>query len=156
MNIPGPERSVEGLYYWRKADRSARQYNGTVVLQGSEVAIDFFDNVLPKIDENGLNINVLYVSSAELFWHLPENRQREIYPDELALEAIGITGFTMPTMHKWVLSAEGRERSLYPFKAGHYLGSGKAEMVIKEGGLDGDSQWKTVLDYAKTVEKKKL
>ncbi len=154
--IPGAEESINGLYYWRKADPSAKQYNGTVVLQGSEVAIDFFNHVLPKIDEKGLNINILYVSSAELFENLPEDKKKVIFPQELASEAMGITGFTLPTMEKWIASFEGRKRSLYPFKAGHYLGSGKSEMVIKESGLDAESQWQAVLDYAKTVEKKKL
>jgi len=154
--LPHPCAAKNGIYAWRKADTSSKQYNGTIVLQGSEVGIEFFDHVLPKINEAGLNINVYYVASADLFDLLPESRQNEIFPDKLGKEAMGITGFTLPTMHRWILSDEGRKKTLYPFMKGRYLGSGKAEKVIEEAGLDGKSIWDAVHNYAKTVEKKKL
>lgn len=154
--LPEPATANKGLYYWRKADRTAKQYNGTIVLQGSEVGIEYFNHVLPKIDSEGLNINILYVASHELFDLLPESDQNSIFTEEMAGESMGITGFTLPTMERWVTSSEGRKRTLYPFRNGHYLGSGKAEMVIREAGLDGESLIKATLDYAKTIEKNKL
>jgi transketolase len=152
--LPPADACVTGIYAWRKADMAAKQYNGSIVMQGSEVGIDFFNYVLPKIDEKGLNMNVYYIASAELFDMLSPDKQKEIYPEERSKEAMGITGFTFPTMCRWITSLEGRNRTLYPFKKGHFLGSGRAESVIREAGLSGEDQWHAVLEYAKMIEKK--
>jgi len=146
--------AVKGLYRLVEADPGLSPYHGTVVLQGSEVGNTFFFDVLPVLRKEGLNINVYYVSSAELFDLLPDEEKNAIYPEERALEAMGITGFTLPTMYRWVTSSEGRRRTLYPFKAGHYLGSGKPDRVLKEGGLDAESVISAILDYARHIEKK--
>ena len=37
--------------------------------------------------------------------------------------------------------------TLHPFKKGHYLGSGQADMVMAEAGLDGEGQVKTIVEY---------
>jgi transketolase len=144
-----------GVYPLLKADPNKKAYHGTVVIQGSESGYAFVTETLPKIRQAGLNLNVYYVASAELFDLLPKAQQEQLFPAEHAAEAMGITGFTMPTMYRWLNSREGREFSLYPFKAGHYLGSGKSEMVVKQAGLDGDSQFEGISKYAAWVSTKK-
>ncbi|TRZ64160.1 hypothetical protein D4R20_03090, partial [bacterium] len=62
-------------------------------------------------------------------------------------KALGITGFTHPTMCKWVTGYEERKKVLHPFRGGYYLGSGNAESVLKQAGLDGDSIYKEVKKY---------
>ena len=47
--------------------------------------------------------------------HLPRGHARE---------AMGITGFTLPTMYRWIRSDLGRAHTLHPFAKGHFLGSG--------------------------------
>jgi len=150
LRLPAPQAAVEGVYAMRKADPS-RPSNGTLVLQGSGVTNAFVADVLPRIDESGLNMNVYYVASAELFEMLPRQRREEIFPEAHKRESMGITGFTLPTMYKWVLSDEGREMTLHPFKKGKYLGSGQAEFVLHEAGLDGEAQWEAVRAYAERV-----
>jgi len=66
-----------------------------------------------------------------------------------AREAMGITGFTLPTLYRWVQSDRGRAASLHPFMKGHYLGSGQAAAVLKEAGLDGESQFKAIEKYVR-------
>jgi hypothetical protein len=39
--------------------------------------------------------------------------------------------------------------TLHPFQKGHYLGSGQAEMVLAQAGLDGESQFKAIVQYVK-------
>ncbi len=151
-NLPPAAAAVDGIYAMRRADPNATPYNGTVILQGSGITNTFVSEVLPRIDEAGLNMNIFYVSSAELFSMLPEERQNEIYPEELAAEAMSITGLTLPTMYKWVTSREGRRRSVHAFIHGHYLGSGKAHKVLEEASLHGDGQWKAIKDYADWME----
>ena len=60
---------------------------------------------------------------------------------------MGITGFTLPTMYRWVRSDRGRAATLHPFQKGHYLGSGQADKVMAEAGLDGESQFKAIKRY---------
>jgi transketolase len=136
------------VYFIRKANPGLKPRHGTVVLQESGVAMEFIKIALPRIAADNLNLNVVYVSSAELFDALPAAERAEIFTDSMAREAMAITGFTLPTMHRWIWSREGLLRSLHPFRKGHYLGSGPAEKVLQEAGLDGESQWKSVREYA--------
>jgi transketolase len=135
-----------GLYVLRSAD-PARRRDGTVVLQESGVAYAFVEEALPLLDKVGMNIHVMYVASAELFDLLPQEEQDRIYPPELADEAMGITGFTLPTLYRWVPSRLGRAHSLHPFRSGRYPGSGQGAMVLKEAGLDGKSQFEAISQY---------
>ena len=134
----------QGLYLLRKARGKGE---GTVVLQGSDVAYAFVEEALPKLMAEGIELHVYYVASAELFDLLPVSDQESIYPEERAREAMGITGFTLPTMYRWICSREGRAMTLHPFQKGHYLGSGQAHMVLSEAGLDGESQYRAVMRY---------
>jgi transketolase len=135
-----------GLYLLRKARGKG---DGTVVLQGSEVGYAFVETALPLMDKEGLDLDIYYVASAELFDLLPRSEQEKIFPESRAQKAMGITGFTLPTMYRWIRSDRGREMTLHPFQKGHYLGSGQAHMVVAEGGLDGESQFKGIMRYVK-------
>ena len=130
--------------------RAARKKNaGVVVLQGSDVAYAFVEEALPLLEKKGVDLFVYYVASAELFDLLPKRMQEKIFPEEHAWRAMGITGFTLPTMYRWIRSDKGREMTLHPYLRGHFLGSGQAHMVLAEAGLDGKSQFKTIMKYLK-------
>ncbi len=146
LGLAPPKDAMQGVYLLRKAKS---QPQGTVVLQGSGVTYAFVNETLTMLDEEGVDLNVYYVSSAELFDLLPHSEQGKIFPEEHALDAMGITGFTLPTMFRWVTSELGRSMSLSPFKGGHYLGSGQADMVLAEAGLDGKSQFRAIMKFIK-------
>jgi transketolase len=152
LGLPPPEASVKGVCRLIAGDPERRPYHGTLVLQGSEIGVAFVADVLPVLRREKLNMNVYYIASAELFDLLPEAEQLAIYPEARAREAMGITGFTPATMHRWVTSYAGRRRLLHPFLAGRYLGSGAAAKVMEEGGLSGPALAAAVLDYARFME----
>jgi transketolase len=129
--------------------RAQNQRAGTIVLQGSEVGYAFVEYALPFLKKEGIDVDAYYVASAELFDLLSPAEQEKIFPPDRAREAMGITGFTLPTLDRWILSARGRKHSLHPFQKGHYLGSGQADQVLAEAGLDGESQGKAILRYVK-------
>jgi transketolase len=133
-----------GVYRLRKAHRHAA---GTLVLQGSEVAYAFIQQALPLLEEKGVDLEVYYVASAELFDLLPASEQERIFSEKQAQRAMGITGFSLPTMYRWIRSDRGRRATLHPYRQGHYLGSGQAEMVLAEAGLDGASQFDAIMRY---------
>ena len=129
--------------------------NAVVVLQGSDVAYAFVQDALPLLVKEGMDVEVYYVASAELYDLLPVHEQERIFPEALAQKAMGITGFTLPTMYRWVRSDQGRRATLHAFQRGHYLGSGQAEDVLAEAGLDGESQFKAIAKYVKGRQDRK-
>jgi len=118
-----------------------------VVLQESAVTYAFVQEALPLLAQEGIDALVYYVASAELFDLLPEDERHRLYGDEQARRAIGITGFTLPTLYRWVRSEEGLAASLHPFRNGHFLGSGQGEVVLREAGLDGAGQFAAIRDF---------
>ncbi|MBN1270288.1 MAG: hypothetical protein JXB04_11925 [Kiritimatiellae bacterium] len=145
--------TAKGVYRLLGADPD-RKRDGTIVLQESAVAYAFVEEALPLIRQAGFNLNVFYVSSAELFDLLPAAQQARIFPTSLANEAMGITGFTLPTMYRWVRSAGGLAHTLHPYGKGHYLGSGQGSVVLREAGLDGESQFKAIDAYVKARQRR--
>jgi transketolase len=120
---------------------------GAVVLQGSEVAFAFVQETLPLLRKEGIDVDAYYVASEELFdLHSPA-RQEAIFPAATSSRALGITGFTLPTMYRWITGDRGRQFTLHPFSKGHYLGSGQAEAVMREAGLDGRGQLKAIKGF---------
>ncbi|MBI4656061.1 MAG: hypothetical protein HY746_04835 [Elusimicrobia bacterium] len=150
--LPPAHEAVKGIYPFLKADRRKKPYHGTVVIQGNGVAAIFANKILPELKKSGLNINVYYVASMELFDLLDEKEKEKIYPENLAMEAMGLTDFTLPTIYYWVRSNQGIKRTLHSFKKGRYLGSGKADDVLTEAGLDAQSQLKAITEYSKFIE----
>ena len=143
LGLAPAEAAVSGVY----ALRASESPDVTVVLQESAVAYAFVREALPVLEEKGVDALVYYVASAELFDLLPDEERRAILPEARAAEAVGVTGFTLPTLYRWVTSEAGRSASLYPFRTGHYLGSGPGDQVLAEAGLDGESQAAAILRY---------
>jgi transketolase len=138
LGLAPTSAAATGVYRLRAANGPR---DGTLVLQGSAVAYAFLQQALPRLVADGIELDVYYVASAELFDALPLEEQERIFPAEAAAEAMGITDFTMPTLYRWVTSPRGREASLSPFRQGRFLGSGPGPMVLLEAGLDGESQY---------------
>jgi transketolase len=144
LGLAGPQAAVSGLYLLR---RPKGKGVGTIVLQESAVTYAFVQQALPLLEKDGIDLWVYSVASAELFDLLPEEEQKAIFPQERAQEAMGITGFTLPTMFRWICSDLGRKMTLHPYRKGHYLGSGQGDMVLAEAGLDGESQAQAIKRY---------
>jgi transketolase len=150
LGLAPPEAAVSGVYLLKKPKGQGR---GTVVLQESAVTFAFVEQALPILEKEGLDPWVYSVASAELFDLLPAEQQQEIFPEARAREAMGITGFTLPTMDRWIRSDLGRAHTLHPYRKGHYLGSGPGPMVLAEAGLDGESQARTIQEFVEALEK---
>ncbi len=144
MGLAPVSAARTGVYALRSAEGDG---DGTVVLQGSGVTYAFLEDALPRLEKAGVDLNIYYVASEELFDALSPEEKEDIFPAAHSEEAMGITGFTLPTMYRWIRSDAGREATMYPFQKGHYLGSGQADMVLDEAGLDGASQARAVLRY---------
>jgi transketolase len=156
LGLPPAHLAAEGVYAIHRADPGSRQYNGTIILQGNGVASIFISEVYPRIRELGLNMNIFYVTSVELFKLLSRAERESILPEALTHEAVGITDFTLPTLYQWVRSNDGIRRSLHSFRGGHYLGSGSAAKVLEEAGIHAGGQLEMIVRYAADIEKGKF
>jgi transketolase len=132
------EAARNGVYRLRAPKGKA---DGTLVLQESGVTLAFVADVLPRLEREGVDLDVYYVASAELFDALTPAERERIFPESSAQEAMGITGFTFTTMYRWVRSERGRAATLHPYRQGHYPGSGQGAVVLHEAGLDADAQY---------------
>ena len=147
LGLEPAEKAADGVYLLRAARK--KKPDATIVLQGSEVAFAFVQETLPALTREGIDLEAYYVSSAELFDLLPPARRGKAFPPGVASRAMGITGFTLPTMYRWITGERGRRWILHPFRKGRFLGSGQAEAVMREAGLDGRSQLAAIKGFLK-------
>jgi transketolase len=141
LGLAPADAAATGVYSLRQA---RGRPDGVVVLQESGVTLAFVNEALPLLEQSGIDLDVYYVASAELFDRLPVSQQEQAFPAAAAEQAMGITGFTLPTMYRWVRSVRGREFTMHPFQRGHFLASGRGEAVMQEAGLDGRSQFEAI------------
>jgi transketolase len=144
LGLAPASEAVNGVY---KLLSSNGKSEGSIVLQESGVAYAFVEQTLPLLKQKGIDLDVYYVSSAELFDLLSVEEQNAIFPESVAMHAMGLTGFTLPTMYRWVRSDLGRSMTLHPFSHGRYPGSGPGDRVISEAGLDGEGQFTAITKY---------
>jgi transketolase len=144
LGLAPAEACRTGVYRLRAPKGTA---DGVLVLQESAVTMAFVNEVLPALEKDGVDLDVYYVASAELFDALPAAERERIFPEQLAMEAMGITGFTLPTMWRWIRSDRGRAATLHPYAKGHYPGSGQGQFVLHEAGLDGEGQHAAIRKY---------
>jgi transketolase len=156
LNLPDVMQTTNGIYALRKANPRLEHYDGTVVLQGNGVASIFVGDVLPRLDRDGYNLNIYYISSVELFNQLVPADRARIFPDQLAYESMGITDFTLPTMYRWIRSPLGLDHTLHSFRHNRYLGSGSAEKVLEEAGIHAEGQWQAITEFAKKFREMKM
>jgi transketolase len=145
MGLAPAAAATHGLYVLRRPHGGGD--DGAIVLQESAVTYTFVVEVLPLLDRDGATPWIYVISSAELFDLLPEEEQRRIFPPEHRQEAMGITGFTLPTLERWLLSDAGRAATLHPYRKGHFLGSGAGPTVLEEAGLGPEGQYDAVRAY---------
>jgi len=144
LGLAAAENSITGVYKLLEANGKP---DATIVYQGSDVAYAFISGVLPRLKEKGVNLDVYYVSSAELFDRLDVQERKEIYPASAAKSAMMISGFTVATTYRWTMSERGREFTLYPWKNGAFLGSGPGDVCLEQAGMHGEAQWEVIQKF---------
>ena len=137
--------AVKGVYYLHRAKDSQA---GTVFVQGAGIGRIVVEKVLPEIlADKAPDVNILYVTSRELFELLPQEEQDQLVPPQWMQKAMGLTDFTLPTLDCWLHSQAGRKHSLYPHKKGRFLGSAAGPKIYEEAGMDGASVLAAIRTY---------
>jgi transketolase len=144
LGLAPAEDSVKGVYKLLEANGKP---DASIVYQGSEVAYAFAAHVLPRLKEKGINLDVYYVSSAELFDRLDEQERNEIYPYATAQSAMMFSGFTAATTYRWIMSERGRQFTMYPWKSGNFLGSGQGDVCLEQAGMHAEAQLEVIQKF---------
>jgi transketolase len=144
LGLAAPEASVKGVYKLLAANGKP---DATLVYQGSDVAYAFVTGVLPRLREKGVNLDVYYIASAELFDRLDEQERMDIYPFSAATSAMMFSGFTAATTYRWIMSERGRNYTMYPWKQGFFLGSGTGDVCLEQAGMHAAAQWEIIQKF---------
>jgi transketolase len=144
LGLAAPEQSIKGVYKLLKANGTPE---ATIVYQGSDVAYAFVSGVLPRLKEKGINLDIYYISSTELFDRLDKQEKTGIYPFSAASSAMMFSGFTAATTYRWIMSERGRDYTLFPWKNGAFLGSGRGDVCLEQAGMHGEAQWKVIQKF---------
>ncbi len=145
------QSAVQGVYYLHRAKK---QDAGTVFVQGAGVGRIVVEKVLPEIlAGKAPDVNLIYVTSRELFELLPQDEQDTLVPPALMQKAMGLTDFTLPTLDCWLHSQAGRAHSVYPHKNGRYLGSGVGAKLYEEAGMGPMSLLAAIRTYAEDLKR---
>lgn len=141
-----------GVYYLHRAKA---EQAGTVFVQGAGIGRIVVEKVLPEVlAGRATDVNIIYITSRELFELLPQDEQDRLVPPQLMQRAMGLTDFTLPTLDGWLHSQLGRQYTLYPLKNGRYLGSGVGAKLYEEAGMDGVSVLKQIRAYAEDLKQR--
>ena len=102
LGLPPATAAVTGVYRLCRAEGKEGRHVGAPG-QRRRLCVCRADPAAPA--KKGDRSGCLLCERAELFDLLPAAAKDAIYPETAAREAMGITGFTLPTMERWVCSA---------------------------------------------------
>ena len=141
-----PKAAAKGMYMIRDFD-PAKPTHGYVVVQGSSSTVNLL-SVLPRLEQNGINVKVVSAISGELFQRQSEEYRTSVLPPEAPYDLMIVsTG----TRRVWPLQNVGPltdEYSLVTDWHDEWLTGGTESDVIAEAQLDPESIFRGVKRFA--------
>ena len=141
-----PLAAAKGLYLIRDWD-SNQPAQGTVFVQGSNSTVNLV-NVLPRLDEAGVNVRVVAVVSEELFARQPASYRDSIVSDASRYDAMVVSTGTRRFPPVSGLGPLTDEYSLWSDWGDQWLTGGTEPDVIAEAHLDADSIYAGIVRFA--------
>jgi transketolase len=141
-----PKAAAKGLYVIRdfKPDQPKHGY---IITQGSSSSVNLV-SVLPRLEQEGVNVKVIAAISEELFRRQPETYRDSVLPPEAKLDLMVVsTG----TRRVWPIGGVGPltdEYSLVSDWDDQWLTGGTEGDVIAEAHLDPESIYQGVKRFA--------
>jgi transketolase len=144
--------AAKGFYVIRDFDPD-RPRHGYVLAQGSSSTFNLLQ-VLPRLQEAGINVKVVACISEELFARQPEAYRDAVLPAEAKLDMMVVT---TGTQRMWPLQDPGpltHEYSLTSDFHDRWLSGGSESDVIAEAHLDQESVFAGVKRFADDRDKR--
>ena len=136
----------KGLYLIRDYDPAAAPM-GTVFVQGSSSTTNLVE-VLPRLDEAGINVRVVSVISTELFGFQPESYQDHVLPTSSRYDCMVISTMTKRVPPIPNLGPLTEDYSLYADFDDRWRSGGTETDVIAESHLDQESIYEGIVRFA--------
>jgi transketolase len=149
---PDIKAAAKGLYVIRDFAQGQPR-DGYVVVQGSSATFNLVQ-VLPKLEEAGINVKVISAISEELFDHQPESYRNSVLPAEAVYDVMFISS---GTRRMWPLRNVGPLTDDYSMTSDFHNGwltGGMEADVIAEAHLDQKSILAGVQRFASEREKR--
>ncbi|MDE2919640.1 MAG: hypothetical protein OXR64_07315 [Chloroflexota bacterium] len=141
-----PLAAAKGLYLIRDWDPD-KPAQGTVFVQGSNSTVNLV-NVLPRLDEAGVNVRVVAVVSEELFARQPASYRDSIVSEASRYDAMVVSTGTRRFPPVSGLGPLTDEYSLWSDWGDQWLTGGTEPDVIAEAHLDADSIYAGIVRFA--------
>ena len=137
----------KGLYLIREFDRTTPPL-GTVFVQGSSSTMNLV-KVLPRLDQDGINVRVAAVISTELFKQQPDAYRRHVFPDATRYDCMVVSTMTKRVPPIPNLGPLTEEYSLYADFDDRWRSGGTESDVIAEAQLDEESIYEGIARFAR-------
>jgi transketolase len=138
--------AAKGLYVIRDF-APGKPKHGYVVAQGASATVNLV-NVLPRLEQGGINVKVISAISEELFDHQSESYRRSVLPSEALQDLMFVSS---GTRRMWPLRNVGSLTEAYSLTSdwdNQWLTGGLEADVILEAHLDADSIFAAVQRFA--------
>jgi len=134
---PDPKAAAKGIYLIRDYGEG-RPRHGTVFVQGATSTVNLVE-VLPRLEEAGINVRVASVISNELFEFQPAEYRSRILPDPARYDCMVVSTMTKRVPPIPNLGPLTEEYSMYADWDDRWRTGGTEPDVIAEARLDADS-----------------
>jgi transketolase len=144
--------AAKGLYLIRDFT-PGKPKHGYVITQGSSSTVNLV-NVLPRLEEAGINVKIIAAISEELFDRQPEAYRQSVLPPEAYYDLMVVT---TGTRRMWPLRNLGPLTDAYSMTSdwdNQWLTGGLEADVIAEAHLDADSIFAGIQRFAQEREKR--
>jgi transketolase len=133
LGMPSHFAAARGAYVVRpyQADRPK---SGVVIVQGTSAMAAVVD-LLPDLDDLGLNVKIVCATSPQLFALQPEDYRHEVLSPSERLDSTVITTQARWLMHDWLFNPLAEEYALSSDWDDHWRTGGMLEEVLDEAHL---------------------
>ena len=133
LGIPSHFEAARGAYVMRDFKPGLPKM-GTVIVQGTSTT-DGICQILPKLDEEGLNVKVVAAISYELFMREPESYRNAVLPEEDWANSMCVTNMARRLMHEWLYNKKAEKYTLSADWDNRWRTGGTVQEVLDEAHL---------------------
>jgi transketolase len=152
LGMQGHEMAARGLYVMRPFD-AGRPRAGTILCQGTSV-VDGMVKLLPRLRDEGPNVRVLVITSADLFRLQPQAYREELLPWKEWQDSTVFSSSGRRLMRDWFASKVAEEYALTPDFDDRWRTGGSVEEIIAEAHLDPASLLEGIQRFAADRERR--
>lgn len=133
LGIPSHFEAARGAYIMRDY-RPDRPCDGTFIVQGTS-AVNGIVQILPKLDELGLNVKIVCATSHELFARQPAAYREQVIGPADRVNSTVICTQARLTMRQWILNKMAEEYAMTADWDDRWRTGGALDEVIEEAHL---------------------